>query len=85
MSANPRVLSRLQDLSHVSGDGFFQIAGLGVQGFQFLAQRFELLAEVLVADLLARRDAYVAAGVEDQPCAAISSSVAALHRPGTSA
>ena len=32
--------------------------------FEFLVQRFELFLEVLVAHVLARRDADVAAGVE---------------------
>ena len=56
--------SRPQYLRHIRGDGLLQFPRLGVQRFQFLVQGFELLLEVLVADLLARRDADVAAGVE---------------------
>jgi hypothetical protein len=41
-----------------------QLPRLGIQRFQFLVQGFKLYLEVLAADLLARRDAYVAAGVE---------------------
>ena len=56
--------SRLQNLRHIAGDGLLQFAGLGVQGFEFLVQRFELFLEVLVADILARRNSHVAARIE---------------------
>jgi hypothetical protein len=46
------------------GDGLLQVAGLGVEGFEFFVPGAELGLEVLITDGLARGDADVAAGVE---------------------
>ena len=78
-------LSRLQNLRHIAGDGLFQVAGLGVERFEFLVERFELLLEVLVAHVLARSHADVAARVERPSLRFDFLDVAALQRPGTSA
>ncbi len=63
----------------------FELARLGVQGFEFLVQRFELLLEVLVAHGFARRDADVAAGVERPALRFDFLERGGRHRPGTSA
>ena len=56
--------SCFQDLRDILRDGGFQLTRLGVEGFEFLIQGFELLLEILVAHCLARSHAHVAAGVE---------------------
>ena len=49
------------------GDGVFEVAGLLVEGFEFLVQRFELFFKILIADGLSWSHPYVATGVERPP------------------
>src|SRR5262245_25824628 len=56
--------SRLQNLCHVAGNGSFEVAGLSVQGFEFLVQGFELFLEVLITHGFAWRDTHVTARVQ---------------------
>lgn len=48
----------------MAGNRLFKIAGLGVEHFEFLAECFELLLEVLVTHVFARSHADVAARIQ---------------------
>src|SRR6266550_7525113 len=54
----------LQNLRDVVGDSLFEVARLGVEGFEFLVNRFELFLKVFIAHGLARSHTHVASGVE---------------------
>ena len=56
-----------ENLCHVAGNSLFEVAGLCIEGFEFLAQRFELCLEILIAHSLTRSHADVASGVERPP------------------
>src|SRR3989344_7150849 len=56
--------SSLQNLRHVLRDGLFKLARLGVEGFEFFVQRFELFLEILVTHFLAGGDTDVTTRVE---------------------
>ena len=56
--------SCFQDFGDVFRDGGLQLPRLGVQGFEFLVERFEWFLEVLVADGFAGGHARVAAAIE---------------------
>ena len=58
------LLSSGQQRCYILCDARLQLQRLRVQPFQLLIQRLELCLEVLVADILAQRDADIAGGIE---------------------
>jgi hypothetical protein len=55
--------SCFQQLHHIGCNGRFQLSCLGIEHFQFFVEGFQLLFEILIADLFAWSDTDVTTGI----------------------